>query len=669
MQSSRGAVGVSGRRDLFSPRPPSESRPSEGPRPPPGETEEPLFLERVVGFNPIPRGLVAHPVEEGLLVKSLGALVAVESLLDPQLQRLYRAHDMPVSALDISSSGALIASGQEGSQHVKGFAAPVFVWHLASGRRVAVLKGLTGRAIIVAFSPDERFVLGTDDSCLMLIWDLASGEVVCGHRFSAPVSVAAWVDLVLENRDPLYRLAVGAGSTPQLVSLSFQRARMQWLLELAPFAMPPSAGLVRSFSSLAVCVASNSLYIGTSGGEVLTFRLSARIFRGCSPVCLHGVTSMLSLAQGRLLIGGGDGALCLLRGGESDFLREAETRVEGGVVSLSICANGLEALVGTSAGRYYRCLLTTLVCSEISVSPLDGVCASCPASLDPGETCFVSASESGELRLWDLVDYACLAAVKVPRCGRVRAICCADYDNRSLVIAAFEDGSIRCFDRFSLNKQIWSIPEAHKRGTLCLALHITAEAQFMVSGGGDGVVRVWLLRNRELITQFGEHRREIVAVLIDEVHPNIVHSAAADGVAVSFDLRTGRRLISHCVAGGSSLTCMVQRRDSECELLAIDVRGRISSLDIDERDPVATMQEPSGAQILCAALSSSGLFLALGGAQGLTVLLMQTGEVVCTDKGHSGVVSTILWTPEGTRIVSGGSDACICVWYFKYNVD
>ena len=671
MQSSRGPVGVTGRADLFSPRsqPPAETLevPLERRDHQQEDSRQPLALDRVIGFNPTPQGLLAHPLEAHLFVKSMGALVSVESLEDCRLQRLLRAHDMPVTALAVSPAGSLIASGQEGSQHVKGFAAPVFVWHLISGRRVAVLKGLTGRANAVVFSPDERFVLACDENCLLLIWDLASSEVICGHRSPSPVTVVTWVDYAMVNRDPVYRLAVGAGSSLHLASLAFQRARMQWLLELAPFAMPPSAGMVRAFRSIAACADNDCVFVGTSGGEVLTFKLSARIFRSCSQVCKNGATSLLSLAPESLLVGGGDGSLIILGGGEFDLRRRVEARVEGGVVSLSLCANGIEALVGTAAGRYYRCLLTTLACSEVGVSPLDGVSAACAASADPSESVFVSASESGELRLWDLTDYGCLAAVKLPRCGRIHAVSCADVEDRSLVVVASEDGSVRCFDRFSLTRQLWSIPEAHKRGTLCLALSTAEGAQFMVTGGGDGIVRVWLLRNRELIVQFSEHRREIVAVLVDDVHPNIIHSAAGDGVVVSFDLRTGRRLISHSIVGGSALRCMAQRRDSEHELLVTDARGRVFALDIDQRDPVATMQEASGSQVHCTAISPSGAFLAIGGARGLAVVHVKSGAVVCEGEGHSGVVSTVLWTPDGSKIITGGSDACICIWHFNLN--
>jgi hypothetical protein len=38
--------------------------------------------------------------------------------------------------------------------------------------------------------------------------------------------------------------------------------------------------------------------------------------------------------------------------------------------------------------------------------------------------------------------------------------------------------------------------------------------QYIVSGGGDGAVRVWKMSNRELVTQYTEHRRGVSKVRV-----------------------------------------------------------------------------------------------------------------------------------------------------------
>jgi WD40 repeat protein len=667
-------MGVSGRPDLFTARipPPQQVITSQS-----AEVEDvhireeqsqPLQLERVIGYNPLPRGLQCHPLGGDLFVKSMGSLVVIESTNDIHFQNVMRAHDMSVSALDLSPSGQLCASGQEGSQHVKGFSAPIFVWHLPTGKRISVLKGLTSRVNVVSFSPDEKMLFAAGEDGMYLIWDLSTSEVVCGNRTLVPISVMLWLDRRVENRDVVYRICFGVGGQLSLGSLFFQRSRMQWELCVDLFGMPPSAGIIRVFRAIAISEDCSSVYIGTSGGEVLVFKVSSRVYRSCVSVCTNGVNAVVLLGPDLLLVGGGDGNICLLRGIEANLSKLREASLEAGVVSLSLSASRAEALVGLASGRTYLCRLDDLACSLVGESPVESVCSSCMSSSALNETCFLTGGTGGEIRVWDLVDNACLSIVRISRAGPVNALVAIDFNGNQCVIAAFEDGSVRCFDRRSL-RSLWSIPEAHKRGTKCISANADeAGASFMVSGGGDGVVRVWLLRNRELITQFNEHRKELCAVLVDRERPSVVHSAAVDGAVISFDLRAGRRLISHSVISGSALTCMAQRLDSEREVLVCDNRGRTFHLDIDVRDPVGVFQDPSRSALLCCALSPSGLFLATAGDDTvLRIVLLQTGETVCAVKGHSASVRSLMWTSDGRQLVSTGDDTCICIWNFYLN--
>lgn len=63
-------------------------------------------------------------------------------------------------SLTISASGRFIASGQVGTSNYKGNAAPVILWRSDTGQRLGVLRGLSDRANILEFSPDEKFLCG-----------------------------------------------------------------------------------------------------------------------------------------------------------------------------------------------------------------------------------------------------------------------------------------------------------------------------------------------------------------------------------------------------------------------------------------------------------------------------------------------------------------------------
>ena len=100
----------------------------------------------------------------------MGCLVSVENLSDPHGQRFLRGHDMPVSVIAVSPFGTLVASSQVGTKHFKGYSSPVFIWRSDSLTRVAVLRGLTVQANLLAFSPDEKFLCGCDEVRQMILY-------------------------------------------------------------------------------------------------------------------------------------------------------------------------------------------------------------------------------------------------------------------------------------------------------------------------------------------------------------------------------------------------------------------------------------------------------------------------------------------------------------------
>lgn len=103
----------------------------------------------------------------------------------------------------------------------------------------------------------------------------------------------------------------------------------------------------------------------------------------------------------------------------------------------------------------------------------------------------------------------------------------------------------------------------------------------MVSGGNDSTVRVWKLSNRELITQYSDHKKAVTKVLVDYKSPNIIHSCGVDGQLVSFDLKTNKRICIHMINSGS-LMDMTQRIDpkSEIEVITCDSTVNINLLYI-----------------------------------------------------------------------------------------
>jgi WD40 repeat protein len=335
------------------------------------------------------------------------------------------------------------------------------------------------------------------------------------------------------------------------------------------------------------------------------------------------------------------------------------------VNTISMSANGAEVLVGCSSGTLYRCMVATLSNSLVASTHTSAI--SCiafpplsPAGYAQANTlCFATGTVHGEVRMWDLADYSCLSVSKFPKSGEVKCITLIDSNH---ALSGWQDGSIRCTD--TAGQLQWCIPTAHRDGATTIAVHIDPSTQYFVSGGGDGAVRVWKYSNRELVTQYTEHRRGVSKVLIDIKSPNIVHSVGGDCSVLTFDLKAARRVICHIVNSGAMLD-MTQRMDSELELITSDTLGRLLYWDVDIRDPVMAVQDPSRAAIRTTSISPSGRFLAFAGDDCvLKVLDASTHQVVAIGQAHSSPILSLSWTPDEKQVITGGMDSSLCVWNY-----
>lgn len=346
-----------------------------------------------------------------------------------------------------------------------------------------------------------------------------------------------------------------------------------------------------------------------------------------------------------------------------------QVSIGGLLLTLSLTAGDSEIVVGTSFGVVHRCAAHDLNMNTIvSASHLTGVrCVAFGKRSD----LFASGSQGGELRVWDLSDYGCQAALKLPKSGGVLSVALVEADERTAasvglggaaVISGWEDGFIRCHDLQTLSRQIWYIASAHNGGVSTIAVHCSDSLQYMISGGIDGVVRIWRLSNRELVTQFAEHSKPVTRVLVDIMKPNIFHSTSLDQTVLSYDIKTQRRTVSHVVQRGQFMD-MTQRLDSEQELVTCDGTGKLLHWDCDVRDPVVVVQDPSGLCLNRCSVSPSGRFIAFGGQDTvLKVLNIQSNAVVGLGQGHSGSIRTLYWTPDEKQIITGADDGCICIW-------
>lgn len=75
-----------------------------------------LEMEHSIGYNGgYPNTVCFHPTLKDTLVYNIGGLLVIEDLHDKHKQEFLRGHDMELSAIAVSATGRMIASGQKGT--------------------------------------------------------------------------------------------------------------------------------------------------------------------------------------------------------------------------------------------------------------------------------------------------------------------------------------------------------------------------------------------------------------------------------------------------------------------------------------------------------------------------------------------------------------------------
>jgi WD40 repeat protein len=658
-------------------------------------------LEHMIGYTgSYWETVVAHPTVHSLYYKAMGSCVCVCNIGDSHDQKFLRGHDMEISCMAITGSGSLLASGQVGTTNATGYSAPVVVWDLNADtpRDVFVLQGLTVGVRLLEFSPDERFLAGTGDDCLLYIWDMTTGEVVFGSKFEKPVVLFEWANIKQNGRRPAYEIVMSSpGGGPQddvrHCDLSYDPVRAQWMLNSKAVNMP-SGGLSRTYYSAMLSNDNEFMLCGTSVGDMLVFNLKNSVYRASIPVCSYGLISIaVNYDTGDVFCGGGDGTLKKLTGHDMRWELHGETKLDGKIVSLSIMAGNTEMLAATDRGTQYRVLLDDLSATIMSTSHTSKI--NCTA-FGSRPDIFATGDEKGVLKIWDLSDYATIMSVEEGRSsggsggsgggrggggrgsggsggggGRGNSensgITCLAWIQNSAIIAGFNDSFVRCYDA-STGSKMWEIPNAHKGPITSVAVHTDSRLAFLVTGGEDGGVRVWALKNRELMIQFVEHTKRIASVLVDVKKPNLIHSVSADCSFLTYDLIKERRCVSHMIRSGAFQTA-TQRLDSEQEIITCDGQGRFLFWDCDYPEPVQMLQDPAQSSTNCIQVSPSGRYIASCGDDHLIKIfdLVERGELVTVGHGHSDQVQALHWSTDEKQIVTVGSDSCICVWNFYGN--
>ncbi|XP_070842614.1 cilia- and flagella-associated protein 52 [Chaetodon trifascialis] len=605
-----------------------------------------LELEAVIGFNGhVFSGLRVHPDREHLIYP-LGCTVIVKKIKDGK-QEFLHGHTNNVSCVSVSKSGSYIASGQV---NFMGFKAAVIIWDYAQRTIYAQLLLHKAKVEALAFSPNDKYLvsLGGQDDGSIVVWNIETKQAICGSPASAH---SAGHCLTLQYSNTNDNIFVSAGSGTLRV----------WELDLLNRKIRPTECQMGKLKRIVRCIEISEddhfIYCGTTSGDIMKINLKTGLLSDCGPVKAKfslGVTVLRILKSGDLLVGSGSGTFTLCS--KMNFKTLKQVQLEKGVTSIALRGEGQQFFVGTEAAQMYRFSYEDFRAELLSTSHNSAVkdIALCFGTSELFATC-----SKEDIRLWHIDKPKELLRITVPNmtCNSLSFMA----DGHS-IISAWDDGKIRVFAPES-GRLMLIIHNAHKMGVTAIAG--TRNCKRIVSGGGEGQVRVWELLpgGHQLLEIMKEHKATISCIEIKSDDKECV-TASFDGACIIWDIV---RFVSLQMVIANTMFRTVCYYPKEYQIITSGTDRKVSYWDVYDGSAIRELEGSQSGAINGMHISEDGRHFVTGGEDKLLkVWDYMEGVVTHIGVAHNGSITGVKLCSNNRTLISTSADGAILCWRFPH---
>ena len=594
-------------------------------------------------ITPRDHSVPLHSSSNRDIVIAAGGSAVMTSLRTKTEQRISSGHNDFITCLAVSRTRAMFATGQVGET------ADVVLWDYRSGKELARFEEHDHGVASLAFSHDDRYLIscGNARDARLFVYDTTNQTVVTWHTLESHPTACfingGYIKDIKRRNTDVFQFASGG---PQ--SLSF------WKFDPVNNDMQPliiSSGLkqVRDYTALCYSADFEVCFAGTATGDVLTVLSKSRVVQDSLPIVSGGVSALAMLEGSILLVGAGDGSVAtvLVKHTELSLLHRVPIN-QGRISSMSVSEDGADILAATAGGAIV--IIKSSALGELKSETWKFVNSASVESVAFGREIseeFITAGQ--DLTLWNLETFA---PTTVARNVHANFACAA----ADLCVAGGDGGRLYGWDLGSM-KKLWTIDGGTKGAAVTGEL--SRNLRFVAVGSGEGELRLWDLKTKELITHLKEHAGSINALKLFKTDQFAV-TGSRDRCLMTWDLRAEKRLTTHRerYAGINSL-CV---SDDQVVVVTAAQEKSLTFWDLRMPEPariVELLGEPKSLS-----LNSSNTLLAYSEGKGVRLLDFRTGNKLQQQNSveHSAQVASVAFSPDEKQVVSVGRDNCILIW-------
>ncbi|XP_063556696.1 cilia- and flagella-associated protein 52 isoform X4 [Gorilla gorilla gorilla] len=369
---------------------------------------------------------------------------------------------------------------------------------------------------------------------------------------------------------------------------------------------------------------------------------------------IGGVSAIRCLKMGGLLVGSGAGLLVFCK--SPGYKPIKKIQLQGRITSITLRGEGHQFLVGTEESHIYRVSFTDFKETLIATCHFDAV----EDIVFPFGTAELFATcAKKDIRVWHTSSNRELLRITVPNmtCHGIDFM----RDGKS-IISAWNDGKIRAFAP-ETGRLMYVINNAHRIGVTAIAT--TSDCKRVVSGGGEGEVRVWQIgcQTQKLEEALKEHKSSVSCIRVKRNNEECV-TASTDGTCIIWDLVRLRR--NQMILANTLFQCVCYHPE-EFQIITSGTDRKIAYWEVFDGTVIRELEGSLSGSINGMDITQEGVHFVTGGNDHLVkVWDYNECEVTHVGVGHSGNITRIRISPGNQYIVSVSADGAILRWKYPY---